>query len=162
MKKIDEASEKASGKRFVEATPQARLALLEQLDQEQKREADARMAAALAAAKRANGAKPVNGKPRQTASKQDTSTPPEAKKGDAYLPDERQTGAVGADAGTGAEAITADAPVHYFRMMKELTLLGYFTSEIGYTKAMRYVESPGRFDPCVPYKAGEPAWAPHA
>ena len=39
---------------------------------------------------------------------------------------------------------------HYFRMIKELTLLGYFTSEIGYTQAMRYVESPGRFDPCVP------------
>ena len=29
---------------------------------------------------------------------------------------------------------------HYFRMMKELALLGYFTSEIGYTKAMRYVD----------------------
>ena len=36
---------------------------------------------------------------------------------------------------------------HYFRMIKELTLLGYFTSEIGYTQAMRYVETPGRFDP---------------
>jgi len=47
-------------------------------------------------------------------------------------------------------------------MMKELALLGYFTSEIGYTKAMRYVESPGRFDPCTPYTKGEPAWAPHA
>jgi glucoside 3-dehydrogenase (cytochrome c) hitch-hiker subunit len=56
----------------------------------------------------------------------------------------------------------ADTPAHYFRMMKELTLLGYFTSEIGYTRAMRYAESPGRFDPCVPYTAGEPAWAPHA
>lgn len=55
-----------------------------------------------------------------------------------------------------------DAPAHYFRMMKELTLLGYFTSEIGYTKAMRYRETPGRFDPCVPYKPGEKAWAQHA
>jgi hypothetical protein len=55
-----------------------------------------------------------------------------------------------------------DAPTHYFRMMKELTLLGYFTSEIGYTKAMRYAESPGRFDPCLPYTPGETAWAPHA
>ena len=55
-----------------------------------------------------------------------------------------------------------DAPSHYFRMMKELTLLGYFTSEIGYTKAMRYVESPGRFDPCVPYTPGEKSWASHA
>ena len=43
-----------------------------------------------------------------------------------------------------------DEPPHYFRMMKELALLGYFTSEIGYTKAMRYRESPGRFDPDVP------------
>lgn len=55
-----------------------------------------------------------------------------------------------------------DAPAHYFRMMKELALLGYFTSEIGYTKAMRYAEVPGRFDPCVPYTPGDPAWAPHA
>jgi hypothetical protein len=51
---------------------------------------------------------------------------------------------------------------HYFRMMKELTLLGYFTSEIGYTQAMRYTETPGRFDPCVPYTPGEKSWAPHA
>ena len=56
----------------------------------------------------------------------------------------------------------ADTPPHYFRMLKELTLLGYFTSEIGYTQAMRYVEAPGRFDPCVPYAPGDRAWAPHA
>ncbi len=54
-----------------------------------------------------------------------------------------------------------DAP-HYFRMMKELALLGYFTSEIGYTKAMRYVESPGRFDPDVPCGPDDTSWAPHA
>ena len=59
-------------------------------------------------------------------------------------------------------AITADTPAHYFRMMKELALLGYFTSEIGCTQAQRYVESPGRYDPCVPYTPGEKAWAPHA
>ena len=57
---------------------------------------------------------------------------------------------------------TSDAPSHYFRMVKELTLFGYFTSEIGATKALRYVESPGRFDPCVPYVAGDPSWASHA
>jgi hypothetical protein len=51
---------------------------------------------------------------------------------------------------------------HYFRMLKELTLLGYFTSEIGYTQALRYAETPGRFDPCIPYKPGDKAWAPHA
>jgi hypothetical protein len=55
-----------------------------------------------------------------------------------------------------------EAAPHYFRMMKELALLGYFTSEIGYTKAMRYRESPGRFDPDVPLAPGETSWAPHA
>lgn len=52
-----------------------------------------------------------------------------------------------------------DDPNHYFRLMKELTLLGYFTSEAGATQALRYVESPGRYDGCVPYKKGDKAWA---
>lgn len=52
-----------------------------------------------------------------------------------------------------------DDPSHYFRMMKELTLLGYFTSEIGCTQARRYVETPGKFEGCVPYKKGDKAWA---
>jgi hypothetical protein len=54
------------------------------------------------------------------------------------------------------------APAHYFRMVKELTLLGYFTSEIGYTQAMRYAETPGRYEPCVPYSPGDKTWADHA
>lgn len=47
---------------------------------------------------------------------------------------------------------------HYFRMMKELTLLGYFTSKIGCTQARRYVAVPGKFEGCVPYKKGDKAW----
>lgn len=78
-----------------------------------------------------------------------------------WLEDQRQEAATGSDAGT-ATAITADTPAHYFRMMKELALLGYFTSEIGATQAQRFVESPGRFDPCAPYTPGEKSWAPHA
>lgn len=50
-------------------------------------------------------------------------------------------------------------PDYYFRMMKELTLLGYFTSEIGCTQAMRYVETPGRFNGDLPYKKGDKAFA---
>ena len=92
MKKLDDAS-------FMAATPQQRLARLEQLDREQK----------------------------------------------AYM-----------------DAKKDDNPPHYFRLMKELTLLGYFTSEIGCTQAMRYRETPGRFDPCVPYTPGETQWAGHA
>jgi len=61
-----------------------------------------------------------------------------------------------------AAAAASDEPAHYFRMMKELALLGYFTSEIGYTRAMRYLETPGRFDPCAPHAAGDKSWASHA
>lgn len=48
---------------------------------------------------------------------------------------------------------------HYFRMMKELTLLGYFTSEIGSKQARRYVPVPGKYEGCIPYKKGDKAWA---
>jgi hypothetical protein len=52
-----------------------------------------------------------------------------------------------------------DDPSHYFRMMKELTLLGFFTSEPGATQALRYLPVPGRYDGNVPYKKGDRAWA---
>jgi hypothetical protein len=52
-----------------------------------------------------------------------------------------------------------DDPPHYFRAMKELTLWGYFTSEIGATKALRYIAVPGKYEGCIPYKKGEKAWA---
>lgn len=94
---------------FMAATPAQRLALLEQIDKEQKK----------------------------------------------YMDDRDANHAAGVDT-------AFENPPHYFRMMKELTLLGYFTSEIGCTKAMRYVEAPGRFDPCAPYKPGETSWAQHA
>lgn len=44
---------------------------------------------------------------------------------------------------------------HYFTMMKQLTLLGFFTSEPGMTKAVRYMPVPGRYEGCVPYKKGD-------
>lgn len=50
-------------------------------------------------------------------------------------------------------------PTHYFTMMKQLTLWGYFTSEVGATKALRYVAVPGKYEGCVPYKKGDKAWA---
>jgi hypothetical protein len=52
-----------------------------------------------------------------------------------------------------------DDPNHYFRMIKELTLWGYFTSEAGATQALRYVAVPGKYDGCIPYKKGDKAWA---
>ncbi|WP_025762120.1 gluconate 2-dehydrogenase subunit 3 family protein [Dyadobacter tibetensis] len=52
-----------------------------------------------------------------------------------------------------------DAGVPFFRLMKELTLLGYFTSEEGATMALEYVPVPGRYDGCIDYKPGQKAWA---
>jgi hypothetical protein len=49
-------------------------------------------------------------------------------------------------------------PAHYFRMMKELAILGYFTSEIGCTQAVKYVEVPGAYHGDIPYKKGDRAW----
>ena len=50
-------------------------------------------------------------------------------------------------------------PNHYFSLIKQLTLWGYFTSEPGATKALRYVAVPGRYEGCIPYKKGDKAWA---
>ncbi len=50
-------------------------------------------------------------------------------------------------------------PSHHFRMVKELTLLGFFTSEVGATKALRYIAIPGKYDGNYPYKKGDKAWA---
>lgn len=52
-----------------------------------------------------------------------------------------------------------DDPNHYFHLIKQLTLLGFFTSELGATKALRYVQIPGRYDGDMPYKKGDKAWA---
>ena len=53
----------------------------------------------------------------------------------------------------------AGAPTHWFRTMKELTLLAYYTSEIGATKELRYVQVPGRFEGCVPFARVGRTWA---
>jgi hypothetical protein len=46
-------------------------------------------------------------------------------------------------------------PPHYFTMMKQLTLWGYFTSKEGITKALRYNPVPGKFEGCMDYKKGD-------
>jgi hypothetical protein len=47
---------------------------------------------------------------------------------------------------------------HYYIMMKQLTLLGFFTSEVGSTMALRHVTIPGHYEGCIPYKKGDRAW----
>ena len=47
----------------------------------------------------------------------------------------------------------------FFRMMKELTLLGYYTSEVGATRELRYEPVPGRYEGCVPFTTIGRTWA---
>lgn len=48
--------------------------------------------------------------------------------------------------------------VHYFTLMKQLTLLGFFTSKQGATQVLRYMPVPGTYKGCIEYK-GETAWS---
>jgi hypothetical protein len=47
----------------------------------------------------------------------------------------------------------------FFQLMKQLTVAGYFTSEIGATKALEYLPIPGRFEGDVPMQPGQKTWA---
>ncbi len=47
----------------------------------------------------------------------------------------------------------------WFRILKKLALIGYFTSQEGMTRALNYVEVPGDYKGSVPYKKGDKAMA---
>jgi hypothetical protein len=96
ISKMEEASKKANGKSFLEATPEQRTTLLTALDKEAKD----------------------------------------------YQKSKK-----------------SEDPAHYFTMMKQLTLFGFFTSKEGATQALRYVAVPGKYVGDYPYKKGDRAWA---
>ncbi len=81
--------------------------------------------------------------------------PAEARKTD--VPVGAGAGATPAEAAT-PEPSTEDEPQRsFYRMMKELTVVGYYTSEIGQTRELR--QTPwGRYRD-ISYKPGTPAWA---
>ena len=47
----------------------------------------------------------------------------------------------------------------FFSHVKELTLVGYYTSEIGATQELQYEHVPGRYDGCVPLEEVGRTWA---
>lgn len=51
-----------------------------------------------------------------------------------------------------------DPEVHYYTMIKQLTVWGFLSSEAGATKALRHVAVPGRYEGCIPIQKGEKAW----
>ena len=56
-------------------------------------------------------------------------------------------------------AFKDDPDKAWFRIIKKLVLIGYFTSQEGMTKALRYVKVPGDYKACIPYKNGDKALA---
>jgi len=47
----------------------------------------------------------------------------------------------------------------WFRIIKKLAVIGYFTSQQGMAKALNYVKVPGEYKACIPYKKGDKALA---
>ncbi|MBI3139169.1 MAG: gluconate 2-dehydrogenase subunit 3 family protein [Sphingobacteriales bacterium] len=50
-------------------------------------------------------------------------------------------------------------PPHYYTLMKQLTLWGFFTSKTGMTETLRHIPVPGKYDGSYPYVKGDKAWA---
>ena len=57
------------------------------------------------------------------------------------------------------QAIDSNKEPSFFLLARDLTLLGYFSSEIGCTMAREYLPIPGKYDGNVAYKPGQKAWA---
>jgi len=56
------------------------------------------------------------------------------------------------------DATAVRAKGHYFELVRELAERTYFSSEIGMTRARRWMLEPGKWVGCVPLKPGQPAW----
>ena len=50
-------------------------------------------------------------------------------------------------------------PLPFFATLKEWTLVGYYTSEIGATQELQWLAAPGRYDADLPLKEVGPTWA---
>jgi hypothetical protein len=74
---------------------------------------------------------------------------------------DRDRGFTELEAGARHEVLKAYAEKNeeFFRLLRELTVVGYFTSEIGATKALEYLPIPGRFEGDVAMTPGQKAWA---
>ncbi len=74
--------------------------------------------------------------------------------------DQTQAKLVDSETGVAAKDEQKNAPLTpFFTLVKELTILGYFSSEIGCTQALSYVQVPGRYEGVVKLKNGQKAWA---
>lgn len=57
------------------------------------------------------------------------------------------------------QTIEQDNGMDFFQTIKELTVIGFFTSEVGATQVLKYDPIPGAYHGSVPYKDIGRAWA---
>lgn len=79
----------------------------------------------------------------------------EAKDYQANLQKEKEKAKAEMGEGSSRGEVEEKKSAHYFTMLKQLTLLGFFTSEVGVKKALNYQPVPGKYEGCVPYKKGD-------
>ena len=56
------------------------------------------------------------------------------------------------------ESKKAPRDTHWFPLMRELSERAYFSSQVGMTQALRYIQVPGKWVGCTPLTPGQPAW----
>ena len=140
---VDERAEAAYGDRFLDCGPEEQLDLLRALD----RESFPPPTAAGDIAATAEPAEPIEPDVRARTEGGDSPLPPEAETDTIqwiHGESRRQRG---------------NASLPFFRTMKELTVVGYYTSEPGATVELRHEAVPGRYEGCVPLAQIGRTWA---
>lgn len=131
---VDERARQAHGRPFLECTPEQQLDLLLQLDRE--------------------SFAPARPRPEEPA---EPDVRERTEGGDSPLPPEAEADTVRWIHGESRSPDGARLP--FFRTMKELTVVGYYTSEVGATVELRHEAVPGRYEGCVPFSRIGRTWA---
>ena len=62
-------------------------------------------------------------------------------------------------ANEGEANLNGEIANQFLQGMKQLTITGFFTSEVGAKQVLRYDPIPGEYLGCIDYQEGDPAWA---
>lgn len=148
---VDDRARQAHGARFLGCTPEQQRDLLLQLDRE-------------AFAPEPRGAAQASAAEQGEESAQESaaeSAGPDVREriegGASPIPPEAETDTVRWIHGESRSRDSARRP--FFRTMKELTVVGYYTSEVGATEELRHEAVPGRHEGCVPFSRIGRTWA---
>ena len=137
---VDARADAAHGRRFVDLEPDQQVALLTALDAEAYPES------------------PPAESPPTPAQDATAAAAGNALQGTDAMQDAAEA-TVGTPDTTAAEAPAEEPPPPFFNTLKELTLAGYYTSEIGATQELHWIAAPGRFDADVPLADVGRTWA---